>query len=251
VSEKKISEFVKGLAKPNRSFEAQWLAKLSKSLDEEVGDEIRKKVLQGSERHAVSVNQQEMIDWTRDAMGRLDSLVGMKDRRKVMIRCACHFPEQRLLPLRAKYQETKDVGKVHKMLRELFMSDLKNVLKLDDGLIRNILSWGWGVAGLKEGNTVIATKMPFELREHLKATDPKEKRYHYCHCPRIREVIRSSQPRISSTYCYCGAGFYNDIWEKILQQPVGVEVLETVLGGSDVCRIAIHLPPNIVRGKKQ
>jgi len=250
VSEKKISEFVKGLAKPDRRFEAQWLAKLSKSLDEAGGEEIRKKVLQGSEKHAASINQHAIIDWTRDAIRRLDSLVGMKDRKEVMTGCACHFPEQRLLPLRAKYQETRDVDTVHKVLRELFISDLKNVLKLDDELIRNILSRGWGVAGVKEGNTVIATKMPFELREHLKATDPKEKRYHYCHCPRIREAIRSSQPRISLTYCYCGAGFYKDIWEKILQQPVEVEVLETVLGGSDVCRIAIHLPPNIVRGKK-
>jgi len=44
------------------------------------------------------------------------------------------------------------------------------------------------------------------------------------------------------TYCYCGAGFYKGIWEEILQEPVEVEVLESVLKANEVCKIAIHLP---------
>jgi len=47
---------------------------------------------------------------------------------------------------------------------------------------------------------------------------------------------------ISTTYCYCGAGFYKGIWEEILQRPVEVEVLESVLSGGEVCKIVIHLP---------
>ena len=43
-------------------------------------------------------------------------------------------------------------------------------------------------------------------------------------------------------YCYCGAGFYTGIWEEILQKPVKVEVLESVLKGDDVCTFAIYLP---------
>jgi hypothetical protein len=84
--------------------------------------------------------------------------------------------------------------------------------------------------------------LPFELKEYLKATDPREKGYHYCHCPRVREAIKLPEHGISTTYCYCGAGFYKDIWEKILQQTVEVEVLETALQGCCVCRIAIYLP---------
>lgn len=152
------------------------------------------------------------------------------------------LPEKRLLPLREKYSETKDIDIVHGMLREMFISDLKNELKLDDDLIQRIVISGWGVAGLKIGGTIIATKLPFELKEYLKATDPREKRYHYCHCPRVREAIKLPEHGISKTYCYCGAGFYKDIWEKILQQTVEVEVLETVLQGDGVCRIAIYLP---------
>lgn len=242
MSEKEVSEFMKGQKQLDRSFECRWLAKFRKCLEETVDEETARKVMIGSESVAASDVQIEIINWTKEAIDRLDTLVDERNRRKIMAGCVCHFPEKLLLPLRAKYAETKDIDTVHGMLREMFISDLKNELKLDDGLIRRIIASGWGVAGLKIGNTIIATKLPFELREYLKATNSREKRYHYCHCPRIREAIKLSEHGISMTYCYCGAGFYKDIWEKILQQPVEVEVLETVLQGSSVCRIMIHLP---------
>jgi len=52
-------------------------------------------------------------------------------------------------------------------------------------------------------------------------------------------------PQLPLEYCYCGAGFYKGIWETILREPVRVEVLESVMHGGDVCKIAIHLPESI------
>jgi len=248
MSDNDVSEFVKGQSKPTRRSEDQWLEKFSKGLEETVVNEIRKEVLRGSDELLGNIDQQKIIDWTREAVSRLDSLVGEEERRRIMTGCACHFPEQRLRPIRAEYQKTKDIDKAQTMLQELFVSDLRNVLKLDDELVKNVLSWGWGVAGVRKGNIIIATKMPFELKEHLDSVSSQEKRFHYCHCPRIRQAMRSSGPKISKTYCYCGAGFYKHIWEAILQEPVEVEVLETVLDGDDVCRIAVHLPRNTCTG---
>jgi predicted hydrocarbon binding protein len=57
----------------------------------------------------------------------------------------------------------------------------------------------------------------------------------------VRDALKLGAT-ISATYCYCGAGFYKGIWEEILQEPVEVEVLESVLKGDQVCTIAIHLP---------
>jgi predicted hydrocarbon binding protein len=51
--------------------------------------------------------------------------------------------------------------------------------------------------------------------------------------------------KVPADYCYCGAGFYKDIWEEILQQPVEVELLSSVLQGDDTCQVAIHLPPGL------
>ena len=45
-----------------------------------------------------------------------------------------------------------------------------------------------------------------------------------------------------SPFCYCGAGYYKNIWEIILQKPVEVTLTKSVLRGDDVCRVEVHLP---------
>ncbi len=47
---------------------------------------------------------------------------------------------------------------------------------------------------------------------------------------------------VPGTYCYSGAGFYNGIWEEILQESVDIELLSNVLQGNEVCSFAIYLP---------
>ena len=57
----------------------------------------------------------------------------------------------------------------------------------------------------------------------------------------MRDALKTGDT-ISPIYCYCGAGFYKGIWEEIIQQPVEIEMLETVLKGDNVCQFAIYLP---------
>jgi hypothetical protein len=207
-------------------FEKHWVAKFSDCLDRIGGEEIRKKVLQGTERITSRSSRKEVIDWTKEAMDRLDALVDEEKRMEIMTGCACEYPESDLQEIRKAYQQTKDIDLVHTMLQEKFLSFLRDSLKLSDELIEDIVNRGWGLAGVKKGNTIIATKIPKSgsLVEYMKEADPEKKRALCCHCPRIREAI-GSNTKISSTYCYCGAGFYEGIWEYILQRPVKVELL--------------------------
>jgi predicted hydrocarbon binding protein len=132
------------------------------------------------------------------------------------------------------------------MLQARFESFLETGLQLDADLIADIVSKGWGLAGIRDGDNIIATKIPKSgyLVDYMNETDPEARRQLYCHCPRIRDVLKSPET-ISTTYCYCGAGYYKGIWEEILQQPVEVELLESVLRGDPVCKVAIHLPPGV------
>jgi hypothetical protein len=200
--------------------------------------------LEGSEKLTSNSSQKEVVDWIKEAMERLDTLVDEKKRIEIMTGCACQYPQTDLDEIRIAYQKSKDLELVHQMLLEKFILFLRDSLKLVDPVIDDIVQRGWGLAGVKKGNTIIATKIPksTNLIEYLKETDPKKKRAMYCHCPLIRESI-GSNVKISPTYCYCGAGFYKGIWEYILGRKVKVEVLESVLHGGDVCKIAIHLPP--------
>lgn len=225
-------------------FLKNWLLKLTHCLDEIAGEKIRKNVLQGSEKLSSGASPKERIDWIKEAMERLESLVDEKKRIEIMTGCACQYTQSDLDEIRKAYQESKDIDLAHKMLLEKFISFLRDSLKLDDDLIDDIVNRGWGLAGVKKGNTIITTKIPksANLIEYMKEKDLEKKRTIYCHCPIVKEAIES-KTKISPTYCYCGTGFYKGIWEYILGLKVNVEVLESVLQGDSVCRIAIHLPP--------
>jgi hypothetical protein len=219
------------------------LSKLSACLDKIVGEDARKKILEGSENLTSDSPPDEIIEWTKQAMDRLDALADQKKKVEIMTGCACQYPEPELSEIRDAYAKTRDIGVAHKMLSDKFVSFLKSSLGLEDDLVEEIMSRGWGLAGVRKGNTIIATKIPKsgDLVEYLKEKDRGKRRALYCHCPRIREAI-GSDTKISPTYCYCGAGFYKRIWEYVLQQPVKVELLESVLQGDEVCKVAIHLP---------
>ena len=224
-------------------FERAWLEKLSRCVDQLAGAEIREQVLAGSESLSFQSPRQEVIAWTQVAMERLSLLVGEEQCQDIMAGCACQYPRANLQEMRQAYERTGDVGLAHRMLQERFESFLRETLSLEDDLVTEIVGRGWGVAGIIEGDTVVATKIPKSgnLYAYMQETDPQIKRQLYCHCPRIAEILQTSES-LSPTYCYCGAGYYKGIWEEILQQPVQVEVLESVLQGDEVCKVAITLP---------
>lgn len=223
-------------------FEKYWLTKFSRSLESVVGAEMRDTIMNGSRGLSDGSDRRDIIEWSRKAMARLDEFVDKNERIEIMTGCACEYPKPELQEIKKTYEETKDIDLAHYMLQEKFVSFLKNELKLDNDIIEEILNRGWGLAGVKQGNKIIATKIPKSgyLLEYMKETDSKKKRALYCHCPRIRDAMKTGTV-ISPTYCYCGAGFYKSIWEEILQRRVSVEVLETVIKGDDVCKIVVSL----------
>lgn len=225
-------------------FEQAWLKKLSAGLEQVAGAEVRNAVMAGSEALSSQATSDEVIAWTQGAMERLDALVEEADRRTILTGCACQYPSSALVDPRKKYEESHDVDLVHRALQQQFESLLRDTLQLEEDLVEDVVRRGWGSAGVNAGNTVTATKIPTSghLAEYLREDDPARRRQLYCHCPRVREALKSSAS-ISPTYCYCGAGFYKGIWEEILQEPVEVELLKSVLQGDEVCRFAVHLPP--------
>ncbi|MDH4211956.1 MAG: DUF6144 family protein [candidate division WOR-3 bacterium] len=223
-------------------FEKTWLGKFSTCIERATSVEIREKIMAGSEVLSDITERKKVADWSKRAMDRLDELVDAEKRVEIMTACSCQFPKADLQGIRKRYEETGDIDLVLDMLQEKFVSFLRNGLDLNADMITDIVERGWGLAGRRAGNKIIATKIPKStyIMEYLEETDAVKKRAIYCHCPRIRDALRTDL-NISPTYCYCGAGYYKGIWEEILQRPVMVELLESVLKGDDVCRIAIHL----------
>ena len=224
-------------------FERCWLDKLGNCIESVGGANIRQQIMDGSQILSDDTLRADIIAWTQGAMQRIESSMDEDQQKQIMTGCACQYPKENLQEMRQTYADTGDIRLVHQMLLDQFKSFLQHSLKLSDEMIADILSRRWGAAGILEKDRIIATKIPKSgyLRQYMEETDPIKKRALYCHCPRIRDILKSDE-KLSATYCYCGAGFYKGMWEEILQQPLEVELLQSVLKGDPVCQVAIILP---------
>ncbi|MCX6083892.1 MAG: hypothetical protein NT102_02875 [Caldiserica bacterium] len=103
-------------------------------------------------------------------------------------------------------------------------------------------------SGVRDGDVIHVTKIPFAPQAYLDEQDPTMKRYDACHCPLARTSIVSGKPAVSPLFCYCSAGYEKLAFDVIFGEPVKVEVLESALGGSDRCRFAIIIPEQFRKG---
>jgi hypothetical protein len=222
---------------PTVEFEERWLAKLNHCLTEYYSVEKASRLLQGSDPEN---KVDKVIDWTRALVEKLEQEdpVTAKD---VFTCMACQYPKANLTEISKIYRETKDIKKAHSMLQEQFIETIRKYLCLSEEEIRKVEERGWGVAGRIDGNKIISTKMPFDWAGYWAEDDPEKRKFHFCHCPRIRDILRKGDPSIGETYCLCGGGFYKSIWEHILDSPVKVKVLKTVMKGDQVCQFEILL----------
>ncbi len=232
-----------GFIAMTNDFERTWQEKLRRAIVGVGGEKLANSVLLGGERLSDGSPRLEVIDWTNQALKMLEKEVSNDTIRELLPTCACRYPREVLLDLHQRYVQNGDIPEIHACLQAEFRSFLKGALDLNESEVGRVLSAGWGVAGRLDGNRIIATKIPKSgnLKAYLAEADPQRRRELYCHCPRVREAIRL-QASVDSNYCYCGAGFYKDIWETIVGEPVAIEVLSSVLRGDELCSVAITLP---------
>ncbi|MCH4890549.1 hypothetical protein EZV73_23410 [Acidaminobacter sp. JC074] len=96
------------------------------------------------------------------------------------------------------------------------------------------------LSGVYKDGYIYITKFPYKTEAVLHAECDLFKRYHYCHCPYAKESILSDEP-VDSEWCYCSAGFAKFPFEVILDRPLKIELLESVLRGDLRCRFRIRL----------
>lgn len=226
---------------PTVEFEEGWLSKLNHCLTEYYDPETATHLMEGSDPEKTSG---EVIDWTRVLVERLEE--NDADTAKDVFTCmACQFPKANLAEISKTYRETGDFEKAHKNLQTHFIDTIRKHLGLSEEEISKVEEWGWGVAGRREGNVIISIKMPYDWAGYWAEKDLEMKKFHYCHCPRIRDILKDNKEPITKTYCLCGGGFYKSIWEHILDKQMKVEVLQTIMQGDPVCQFAVHLPEGV------
>lgn len=106
--------------------------------------------------------------------------------------------------------------------------------------------------GVREGNRIVVSKIPYKVDEYLRETDPVRRRYLACHCPFVRASLlpeaSSRRNHVPDTWCYCTGGFTKLIFDVLYEHDTQVELLESVLSGGDCCKFAITIPSDGLGG---
>jgi hypothetical protein len=223
---------------------------LYKRVAEKYGEQLRDEVFAGIGIAPFGTPTPEKPRYMQPVIERLENVLGSEACRTLIADSLRDLSDEYYIKDRDMYQSSKDVDEYLTKKKQAFVGQLEACQRegrlffaqevTDEVLnfVRNEPEIGGGV---REGNVVYETKIPFMTREYLAEPDPTLKRYYYCHCPWAREAVKSGE-KVTPIFCNCSAGFHKKPWEAALGQEIQVDVFESVLQGDSRCRFAIHLP---------
>jgi len=199
----------------------EWDQLFARSAADVLGPEAAREITLGIDAFSPETTSQEYLDWIQLTIERLDAATSDEEMKcKIVASCAHVFPQERIDHLREVYSN----GTVDDVLHEMYEDDF------------------WYEKPVRRGSVIYMTKNPYDPEGYLKGATPAERRKAYCHCAFVHPFLDELPSKLSTTFCYCGAGWYRRLWEGILGKPVKFEHVETLLRGNDKCTLKIMLP---------
>jgi len=123
--------------------------------------------------------------------------------------------------------------------------------KIDDEIIQCVKENQMIAEGIRDGNIIYVSKLPYQMRKFLDAKDDRMKKFFICYCPWIRGAIKNgTEKEITEDFCHCSAGWYKLYWDQLFEQSIKVEPVLTALNGALECKFAIHIPKSILNTNK-
>ena len=171
---------------------------------------IRNRVMEGSEQISPSTSKSKIAKWVKEAMDKLDTLVDEKTRFQIMENCGynCSVVNKRVIE-KAKARRNK-----YKSINEFLEAEQRNPMT--------------GTRLERNGNFLYQFYMPQLYTRPMR-----------CYCSLLRGLPAGE--KVSLTYCHCSKGFVKKFWEGVLERPVKVELIESVVSGAPECKFAVHL----------
>lgn len=200
----------------------KWDDRLEKSLDRVLSEDVRTEIMKNREQlFTLESSYEDRIQWLKEMLDRLDKVVSEDQKFDILSCCAHDFSKKRVDYMKSIYERTEDIDQVIKEMQK---------------------DYAWYEHPVRKGNIIYVTKVPVNPEEYEKAQTLEEKKRNYCHCRFINENLDKG---ISPTFCYCGTGWYRQLWEGILGKPIKVSILKSLLKGDDKCEVAIHIPQEL------
>jgi len=229
---------------------ADVMENLSKNLKGKAGEAKWREVFGGIKLPPLGTHPRDKPKITKIVMERLEATLD-KEKCHEVLSSNLHFvPDEAFMPSKKAFQESKNIDDflhnrhkeyVEELVERAKEKTLYYTQEVDDEVVEYVRKTPTCQVGVREGDAIYVTKIPYMAKKYLHENNEKMKRYYACHCPWVREAIKSGT-EISPDFCYCSAGFEKRLWDVIFDCPVRADVLQTVLKGDLICRFAIHIP---------
>jgi len=220
------------------------------------GEEIRDEIFKDVTIPPVGVHPEKKPETTKIVIRRLEEKIGEEKTKDLLRPCLHSRPMEPMLKDKETYLEMNDLDAFLKQKHQDIVAQAEK--NRDDGtywfaqyvddevvdFVRKTQTMG---AGVREGNTIIVTKIPYQIKKYLHAENDQMKKFYACYCPWVRGAIKKGEENeISKNFCYCSGGFFKMYWDVIFDQPVTVELLESPLTGHTICKFAVQIPDKIL-----
>jgi len=183
------------------------LRELKSTIEREAGEEASEAIMKGSHSLRDSSPKEEVAQWVKAAMERMDGLLDPETRMRIMGNCGRNCADH------------SHTGPVASALKRR-----SGYEKLDDFLDAEARSPPRGMLVERDGDAIIFGYTPdaYSVR---------------CYCSLVQGLPPGET--MSGTYCGCSMGFVERYWEQVLGRHVKVELLESAVTGSNICRFQI------------
>ncbi|MHA1557780.1 MAG: hypothetical protein ACTSPM_12705 [Candidatus Heimdallarchaeota archaeon] len=230
-----------------------WLDRLSDTLDAEVGEELREEIMTvGGDIKQTSTPKKKAI-WTKCMM---DCLLANTDDAtcKKILTNNLHYKSSNsgiIRKLRTRFKKNHDIDEILTLMHEDWLKRMAKYSGLESEIYRYCENDPSVEAGVRDGNIITVSKIPYKFNAYITATNDQEKHFNYCHCGWVRDsILKSEEEKISSTFCNCSGGWHKQPFEAIFERPLKVELVKSVLRGDDRCTFAVYLEDDLLPLKK-
>jgi len=215
------------------------------------GEETRRKVFEEFELPPLGSPQNDYPKLTKKIVDRLEAELPRETCREVLTWNYHKVPVETFKEKKERFEKARSIDEFLEDEHRMFVEELTSYMKrgqiwYEQEITPEVLELVKGNQeiqnGVRHGDKIYVSKIPFAPKQYLAEKDPVMKRYYACHCQLVRTAIHDGKPKIPPVFCYCSGGYEKLPYDVIFGEPVDIELLESVLKGDMRCRFAITIP---------
>jgi hypothetical protein len=215
------------------------------------GNKARLKIFDGFELPPLGSPQDDYPELTKKIVDAMEAELPSETCREVLTWNYHKVPVETFKEKKERFEKASSIDEFLKDEHRRFVEELSGYMKsgqiwYEQEITPEVLELVKGNQeiqnGVRQGDKIYVSKIPFAPKQYLAEKDPVMKRYYACHCQLVRTAIRDGKPKISPVFCYCSGGYEKLPYDVIFGKPVEIELLESVLKGYMRCRFAIRIP---------